>query len=118
MNFHIEAGHISGVARDKLSFKLFSNKMYRHSGKPANPNTGIVHAHENICILSSYCSTNHDIYKIPLMNDSDLQNGSKYVVKYGYFLFYLKGFQHRGGPPLLFPNSEKKQFYTIKQDRV
>ena len=26
------------------------------------------------------------------------------------YLFYLKGFQHRGGgPPLLFPNSEKKQ---------
>ena len=27
-----------------------------------------------------------------------------------FILFYLRGFQHRGGgPPLLFPNSEKKQ---------
>ena len=36
------------------------NKVYRHNGKPTNPNAWIVHTHENICTLSTYFSANHN----------------------------------------------------------
>ena len=43
-------------------YDINGNRVYRHSGKQTDPNAGIVHKHENVCMLSRYFSINQNIF--------------------------------------------------------